>query len=47
MIPGHTADVIRCLAKLIHEMPADEMIYIPTDDAKAILRAGRNHEDET
>lgn len=46
LIPGHTAQVIRCFARLIQVMPEDEVMYIPTDDAKAILRAGRNHEDE-
>ena len=46
MIPGHTAQVIRCFAKLIHVMPEEEVMYIPSGDAKAILKAGRNHEDE-
>ena len=47
MIPAYTAGAIECLAKLIESMPTSGVYYIPTDDAKAILTAGRDHDDQT
>ena len=46
MIPQYTAKVVDCFAKLIRSMSEEGLIYIPSDDAKAILKAGRNQEDE-
>ncbi|MCY3774044.1 MAG: hypothetical protein OXG98_18710 [Gemmatimonadetes bacterium] len=46
MIPQYTAKVVDCFAKLISSMPEEGLIYIPSDDAKAILKAGRNQADE-
>ena len=46
MIPKYTAKVVECFAKLIQSMPEEGLIYIPPDDAKAILKAGRNQADE-
>lgn len=46
LIPKHTAKVVTCFAKLIQIMPEEGLIYMPPDDAKAILKAGFNHEDE-
>ena len=46
MIPEFTAKVVECFAKLIQSMPKEGLIYIPSDDAKAILKSGFNHEDE-
>ena len=46
MIPEYTAKVVECFAKLIQSMPKEGLIYIPSDDAKAILNAGRNQADE-
>ena len=47
MLPEYLEHVLPCFNKLIHAMPEDGLVYIPSDDAKAILKAGRNHEDET
>ena len=47
MIPAFTAGAIECLAKLIESMPTTGIYYIPTDDAKAILNAARDHDDRT
>ena len=47
MLPMHTAGAVECLAKLIDSMPTSGVFYIPTDDAKAILKAGRDHDDES
>lgn len=46
MIPEHTAKVVGCFATLIQTMPEEGLIYVPPDDAKNILKAGLNHEDE-
>ena len=46
MIPTHTAKVVECFAKLIQTMPDEGLIYIPSDDAKVILNAGRKQADE-
>lgn len=47
MLPDYREHVLLCFEKLIHAMPEDGLAYIPSDDAKAILKAGRNHEDGT
>ena len=47
MVPAYTAGAIECLAKLIESMPTSGVYYIPTDDAKAILNAARDHDDRT
>ena len=47
MIPTHTRGAVECLAKLINSMPTSGVHFIPTDDAKAILNAGRDHDDLT
>ena len=46
MLPEYLEHVLPCFEKLIHAMPEDGLVYIPADDAKAILKAGRNHNDE-
>ena len=46
ILPGYLEQVLSCFRQLIHAMPEDGLAYIPSDDAKAILTAGRNHEDE-
>ena len=46
MLPEYLEHVLSCFEKLIHAMPEDGLVYVPSDDAKAILNAGRNHEDE-
>ena len=46
MLPAHTPGAVECLAKLIDSMPTSGVYDIPTDDAKAILNAGRDHDDE-
>lgn len=47
MLPEHTPVAVECLGKLIDSMPTGDTILIPTDDAKAILNAGRDYDDET
>ena len=47
MLPKHTARVVECFAKLIDSTPTSGVFYIPTDDAKAILKAGLDHDDES
>ena len=47
MLPEHTAQVVECFAKLIHSMPEDSSIYVSTDEARAILKAGFDHDDES
>ena len=42
----HPAQVISCFAKLVQTIPNTDLIYIPVDQAKAILRTGFDHEDE-
>ncbi|MCE2437791.1 MAG: hypothetical protein J4F39_00025 [Candidatus Latescibacteria bacterium] len=46
LIPAHTAGAVDCLARLIESMPTDGVYYIPTEDAKTILQAGRDHDEE-
>ena len=47
MLPAHTPGAVECLGKLINSMPTGDTYFIPTDDAKAILDAGLDHDDET
>ena len=47
MLPEHTTQVVECFAKLILSIPEDRSIYIPTNEARAILKAGFDHEDES
>jgi len=48
MIEDHTALVVECFAKLTDfAVKNDESLYIQTDKAKPILRAGLNSDDET
>lgn len=47
MLPEHTAQVVECFAKLIHSMPEDSSIYVSTDEARGILKAGFDHDDES
>ena len=48
MIEDHTSLVVECFAKLTDfAVKNDETIYIQTDKAKPILRAGLNSDDET
>ncbi len=46
MLPVHTPRAVECLAKLIDSMPRSGRFYIRANDAKAILKAGREHDDE-
>lgn len=45
LLPGHAAQVVECFAKLTDFIDNIDAIYIKTDQAKAILRAGFKHED--
>ena len=47
MLPEYTAQVVECFAKLIHSMPEDPSIFVETDEAGAILKAGFDHDDES
>ena len=47
LLPMHTPRVVACFAKLTGALPTSERFYIPTSDAKTILKAGLDHEDET
>ena len=47
MLPEYTAQVVKCFAKLIHSMPEDRSIFVSTDEARAILKAGFDHDDES
>lgn len=46
LLPMHTPLVVKCFAKLTNAAPKSGRFYIPTDDAKAILKAGLEHNDE-
>ena len=46
MLPIVPSEVVECFAKLTDSMPKGAMVYFLTDDAKAILKAGLDHEDE-
>ena len=45
LLPNHTPKVLECLAKLT-ERSGDNNIYIQTEEAKTILKAGLNSGDE-
>ena len=45
MLPNHTAEVVECFCKLTERIKKDNF-YIQTEEAKAILRAGRESGDE-
>ena len=47
LLPMHTPRAVECFAKLIDSMPKSGEVHIPTDDAKAILKAGFEHDDES
>ena len=47
LLPTHTPGAVKCFAKLTDALPKSGRSYIPTDDAKAILKAGLDHDDET
>ena len=47
LLPIHTPRVVECFAKLTNAAPMSGRFYIQTDDAKAILKAGLDHCDET
>lgn len=45
MLPKHTAEVVECFFKLTERIKRDNF-YIQTEDAKVILKAGRESSDE-
>ena len=47
MLPEHTPQVVECFAKLIHAIPQDRSIHLSTDEGRAILKAGFNHDDKS
>ena len=47
MLPDHTAKVIECFAKMTDSALKNDAIYIQSDQAKTILRAGLNSNDES
>ena len=47
MLESHTEKVFECFAKITDAIDHGERIYINTDKAKAILKAGLNNEDES
>ena len=46
LLPNHTAKVLECFAKLT-DRSGDNNIYIRTEEAKTILRAGFKSSDES
>ncbi len=46
MLPINVSGVVECLTKLIDSIPQGGVPYLRTDDAKAILKAGFDHEDD-
>ena len=46
LLPNHTAKVLECFAKLTDEVE-DNNIYIQTEEAKTILKAGFKSTDES
>ena len=46
MIPDNTPLVLKCFAKLTDVASRSSIIYIPNEDARAILKAGFNHDNE-
>ena len=47
MLPEHTPQVVECFAKLIRSIPQDRSIHLSTDEARAILKAGFDHDDKS
>ena len=45
MLPNHTAEVVECFFKLTERIKKDNL-YIQTEEAKTILKAGRESNDE-
>ena len=45
MLPNHTAKVVECFFKLTEQVQRDNF-YIQTEEAKTILKAGRESSDE-
>ncbi len=46
LLPMHTPPVVACFAKLTDALPSSGRFSIPTSDAKIILKAGLDHDDE-
>ena len=47
MLPKDTSRVVGCFAKLTDVAPRSSVVYIANDDARAILKAGFDHENES
>ena len=47
MLPEYTPQVVECFAKLIRSIPQDRSIHLSTDEGRAILKAGFNHDDKS
>lgn len=47
MLESHTEKVVECFAKITDAIDRGERIYIGTDEAKPILKAGLDSEDES
>lgn len=47
MLESHTAKVVECFAKTTDVIDQGDLIYINTDEAKAIMKEGLNREDES
>ena len=47
MLSDHTSKVVECFAKLTDFVPKNDMIYIRKEEAKSILKSGRNSEKES
>lgn len=47
LLPMHTPLVVECFAKITNAAPRSGGFYIPTDDAKAILKAGLENRDKS
>ena len=45
MLESHTAEVVECFAKITDAIDQGGRIYIDTDKAKPILKAGLNSEN--
>ena len=47
MLESHTAKVVECFAKITDAIDQRDIIYLDTDEAKSILKAGLDSEDES
>ena len=47
LLPMHTPRAVEIFARLTDAMPRSGVFHIPTDDAKTILKAGFEHDDES